>query len=103
METIFIIYWIATTIYGAMWLVKNPSSKFASDDHGEYFTLLEFIAKLFPAMLIAWAVMPMMLLNKIKFKRKYDPFETTSEQAGRHFIVAVLIVAIILLTILIYI
>jgi hypothetical protein len=53
-----------------MWLVKNPSSRFASDDHGEYFTLLEFIAKLFPAMCIAWAVVPMMLLNKIKFKRK---------------------------------
>ena len=70
METIFIIYWIATTIYGAMWLVRNPSSKFASDDHGEYFTLLEFIAKLFPAMLIALLAVPMMLLNKIKFKRK---------------------------------
>jgi hypothetical protein len=53
-----------------MWLVKNPSSRFASDDHGEYFTLLEFIAKLFPAMCIAWAVVPMMLLNNIKFKRK---------------------------------
>ena len=70
MSTIFIIYWIATTIYGAVWLVKNPSSKFAGDVHDEYFTLLEFIAKLFPAMCIAWAVVPMMLLNKIKFKRK---------------------------------
>jgi hypothetical protein len=70
MITILTIYWIATTIVGAMWLVKNPSSKFASDDHGEYFTLLEFIAKIFPAMCIAWAVLPMMLLNQIKFKRK---------------------------------
>jgi hypothetical protein len=70
MITALIIYWIATTIYGAIWLVRNPSSKFASDDHGEYFTLLEFIAKLFPAMCVAWAVMPMMLLNQIKFKRK---------------------------------
>ena len=70
MMSIFMIYWIATTIYGAMWLVRNPSSKFTSDDHGEYFTLLEFIAKLFPAMCVAWLVVPMILLNKIKFKRK---------------------------------
>ena len=70
METIFIIYWIATTIYGAMWLVKNPSSKFPSDDHGEYFTLLEFIAKLFPAMCVAWLAVPALLLHQIKFKRK---------------------------------
>jgi hypothetical protein len=53
-----------------MWLVRNPSSKFASDVRDEYFTLLEFIAKLFPAMCVAWAVVPMMLLNQIKFKRK---------------------------------
>jgi hypothetical protein len=30
---------------------------------------LEVIAKALPAMLIAWAIVPMMLLNKIEFKR----------------------------------
>jgi hypothetical protein len=69
MEIILISYWVVTTIYGTIWLVKNPSSKFASDDHGEYFTLLEAIAKIFPAMLIAWLAVPMFLLNKVKFKR----------------------------------
>ena len=69
MIILLVIYWIATTIYGAMWIVKNPSSKFASDDHGEYFTLLEFIAKLFPAMCIAWIAIPLFLLHQIKFKR----------------------------------
>jgi len=69
MEIILTSYWIATTIYGTIWLVKNPSSKFASDDHGEYFTLLEAIAKIFPAMFIAWLAVPMFLLNKVKFKR----------------------------------
>jgi len=67
MITIFTIYWIATTIYGAHWAVKNPSIR--GGDDGEYFTLLEVIAKLFPAMLIAWLAVPMFLLNKVKFKR----------------------------------
>ena len=69
MEIILISYWIETNIYGTICLVKHPSSKFASDDHGEYFTLLEAIAKIFPAMLIAWLAVPMFLLNKVKFKR----------------------------------
>ena len=68
MITIFTIYWIATTIYGAYWMVKNPPFHLGPDS--EYFTVLEFVAKLFPAMCVAWVVIPMMLLNKIKFKRK---------------------------------
>ena len=68
MITVLIIYWIATTIYGAYWAVKNPPFKLGPDS--EYFTLLEVVAKLFPAMLIAWIAVPMMLLHKIKFKRK---------------------------------
>jgi hypothetical protein len=60
-------YWLVTTTYGTYWLVKNPSDRRYEDN--EYVTLLEVIAKIFPAALIAWMVVPMMLLNKIKFKR----------------------------------
>jgi hypothetical protein len=63
-----LIYWILTTIYGVYWLVKHPSSRHG-DDNNE-FTLLEVIAKIFPSGLIAWAIVPMLLLNQIKFKRK---------------------------------
>lgn len=68
MITVLIIYWIATSIYGAYWAAKNPPFKLHPDS--EYFTLLEVVAKLLPAMCIAWIVIPMMLLNQIKFKRK---------------------------------
>lgn len=67
MITLLVIYWITTTIYGAYWAVKNPSIRGFDDD--EYFTLLEVITKILPAMLIAWLVVPMFLLHKIKFKR----------------------------------
>jgi hypothetical protein len=68
MITVLVIYWIATTIYGVYWLTKHPSSRRYGDP--EYITLLEIAAMIFPAMLIAWAVLPAMLLNEIKFKRK---------------------------------
>jgi hypothetical protein len=48
-------------------LVKHPSDRRYEDS--DEFTLLEVIAKTVPAALIAWAVVPMMLLHKIKFKR----------------------------------
>lgn len=67
MTTILLIYWILTTISGTYWLIKNPSHRKCEDDNE--FTLLEVIAKMLPAALIAWAIVPMMLLNKIKFKR----------------------------------
>ncbi len=62
-----LIYWILTTMYGTYWLIKNPSDRRYEDN--DTFTLLEVIAKTLPAMLIAWAVVPMMLLNQVKFKR----------------------------------
>lgn len=65
---ILLIYWILTTIYGTYWLVKNPSSRHGEDD--DEFTLLEVVAKIVPAGLIAWVVVPMLLLHQIKFKRK---------------------------------
>jgi hypothetical protein len=64
---ILLIYWILTTIYGTYWLVKHPSGRYEDNDE---FTLLEVIAKTVPAGIIAWAVVPMYLLNKIKFKRR---------------------------------
>jgi len=63
-----LIYWILTTIYGVYWLVKHPSDRRCEAENE--FTLLEVIAKTVPAGLIAWAVVPMLLLNKIKFKRR---------------------------------
>lgn len=67
MVTLPIMYWIATTIYGVYWLVKNPSSRHGDDM--EHFTVFEVLAKIFPAMLLAWAFIPMGLLHQIKFKR----------------------------------
>ena len=64
---ILLIYWILTTIYGVYWLVKHPSDR-RCDDENE-FTLLEVVAKTVPAAMIAWAIVPMLLLNKVKFKR----------------------------------
>jgi len=65
---ILFIYWILTTIYGTYWLVKHPSDRRYEDD--DEFTLLEVVAKTVPAAIIAWAVFPMMLLHKVKFKRR---------------------------------
>ena len=65
--TIPLIYWILTTIYGVYWLVKHPSDRRCEDENE--FTLLEVVAKTVPAAMIAWAIVPMLLLNKVKFKR----------------------------------
>ena len=62
-------YWIATTAYGVYWLIKNPASRFASDTHDEYVSLLEILAKTFISALLSWLFVPMLLLSKIKFKR----------------------------------
>jgi hypothetical protein len=48
-------------------LIKHPSDRRYEDD--EEFTLLEVVAKIVPASLIAWTIVPMLLLNKVKFKR----------------------------------
>jgi len=66
--TLFLIYWTLTTIYGVYWLVKHPSLRHGDDD--DEFTLLEVVAKIVPAALIAWAIVPMLLLHQIKFKRR---------------------------------
>lgn len=65
--TIIIIYWLATSIYGTYWLVKNPSARL--DEDSKYVSLLEIVGKLFLASVLAWAFVPMMLLATIKFKR----------------------------------
>jgi hypothetical protein len=59
-----IIYWILTTVYGIYWLIKNPGFH---DE--EYFTILDALAYLFPALLLSWIVVPMFILASIKFKR----------------------------------
>jgi hypothetical protein len=67
LSKILLIYWILTTIYGVYWLVKHPSDRRCEDENE--FTLLEVVAKTVPAAMIAWAIVPMLLLNKVKFKR----------------------------------
>ena len=72
MQILTLTYWIATTAYGVYWLIKHPASKFSTMDGNtpdEYVTLLEILAKTFPAALLAWMFVPMLLLSKIKFKR----------------------------------
>ena len=64
---ILLIYWILTTIYGVYWFVKHPSSRHGDDD--DEFTLLEVVAKIIPAAMISWAIVPMLLLHQVKFKR----------------------------------
>jgi len=59
--TILLIYWILTTIYGTYWLVKHPSSRHGDDD--DEFTLLEVIAKMVPAALIAWGNCPNVIIT----------------------------------------
>jgi hypothetical protein len=63
--TILLIYWILTTIYGVYWLIKHPS-RFEDREH---FTLMDVLGHVFPAALLSWIFVPMMLLSKIEFKR----------------------------------
>jgi len=65
MITLLLAYWMATTVYGVYWLIKNP--RYGDDE--EYFTLFEAMAKLFPAALLAWLFVPIGLLSQIRFKR----------------------------------
>jgi len=65
-------YWMATTAYGVLWLIKNPASKFATMDGNtpdEYVTLLEILAKTFISALLSWLFVPIFLMSKIRFKR----------------------------------
>ena len=100
MITFLLIYWIATTIIGVIWIAKHPSSRRGDDE--EYVTLLEIIAMVFPAAIVSWVMVPMMLLNEIKFRRRSPSYETTGEQAGRHLFIAVLVFAFILAAVLTY-
>jgi len=94
MKTFLLIYWIATTIIGVIWIAKHPSSRRGDDE--EYVTLLEIIAMVFPAAIVSWVMVPMMLLNEIKFRRRPPSYETTGEMAERHLFIAVLVFAFIL-------
>ena len=66
-------YWMATTVYGVYWLIKNPAtSRFSTMDGNtpdEYVTLLEIIAKTFMSAILSWVFVPILLLSKIRFKR----------------------------------
>ena len=67
MILILLAYWMATTVYGVHCLIKHPSSRHGDDE--EYFTLMEAIAHVFPAALLAWLFVPIVLLSQIRFKR----------------------------------
>jgi len=63
--TLLIIYWIASTIFGVYYLIKNPSNLQTEDE----FTLADVIGNIFPAMIIAPFAIPFYLSTLIKFKR----------------------------------
>lgn len=67
MKELLITYWLITTVIGMYWLLKNPTNRMYQED--DTFSLLELVAVIFPCGLIAWAMVPMMLMHKIKFKR----------------------------------
>ena len=58
-------YWILTTIYGIYWLTKSPT-RFNDE---EYFTILDVLSNVFPALLLSWIAIPLYILGSIKFKR----------------------------------
>ena len=60
-------YWIVTVVYGVYWLIKHPSERKGNDM--EYFTLMDILGALFPSIILAPFLVPMMLLESIKFKR----------------------------------
>jgi hypothetical protein len=63
--TLLIIYWIASTILGVYYLIKNPG-KFESKDE---FTLADVLGSILPSIIIAPFILPLWLLSLIKFKR----------------------------------
>lgn len=67
MLIVFLIYWLATSIYATYWLIKNPSSRMYEDE--EYVTLLEIIAKFTLSTMLAPFLVPIVLLSTIRFKR----------------------------------
>ena len=62
---ILITYWLLTTIYGVYWLIKNPRRGYNIKE----FSMLEVLAHIFPSMVFTPFLVPMMLLESIKFKR----------------------------------
>ena len=73
MTILLTIYWMATTAYGVLWLIKHPAeSKFSTMDGNtpdEYVTLFEILAKTFISALLSWLFVPLFLMSKIRFKR----------------------------------
>lgn len=62
---IVIIYWILSTIVGIVWVIKHPSF----GDDKECFTAAEVIGHIFPCALLSWILLPIGILESIKFKR----------------------------------
>jgi len=67
MIKVILIYWIATTVYGVYWLIKNPSQRRGHDM--EYYTLLDVVAFLLPAFILAPFFVPLVILDSFRFKR----------------------------------
>jgi hypothetical protein len=63
---VLIIYWIVTTIITIGWFIKQPIGGLEDKDH---FTLFDVFGNVFPALLLGWVMVPVMILSFIKFKR----------------------------------
>ena len=59
-------YWIITTIITIGWFIKHPIGGLEDKDH---FTLFDVFGNVFPAVLLGWIMVPVMILSFIKFKR----------------------------------
>jgi hypothetical protein len=66
MTNLVIGYWIVTTIITIGWFIKQPIGGLEDKDH---FTLFDVFGNLFPAVLLGWVMVPVMILSLIKFKR----------------------------------
>ena len=64
--TLIIAYWILSTIIAIGWFIKHPVGGLEDREH---FTLLEVLGNIFPAMILGWAMLPIMAALHIKFKR----------------------------------
>lgn len=69
MIQLLLIYWIATTIGGAIYLAKTRFNHWETEEPDEHYTLLDIVGNIFPALIFGWLMFPAYLMTCIKFKK----------------------------------
>ena len=64
LQIILLLYWIATTMIGTWWQIKNPSLWEDEDAN-----ILEIVVKFGLSAIFAWCFVPIFLMLSIKIKR----------------------------------